>query len=298
MAIKRIGVIIPYRGIGDLIFHIPLLKSLFNHYGKKLFLLTNKSNKAKDLLKNESYIEKIVYINFDRENLLKNSFLLYGSINNFNFDLCITTAPSKRLLIPVLLSNAKNKVFFKKNSINNLSKYLIKESKNRFLKLKIIKNYSLNIKATIKKNLKKNIFISIDSHHDQNNWEEENYILLINKINKLNSFRKIYINFAPNKLYKFKKILNHFENKKNIFFTYNYSFKKVLKTILKSKYLIGNESGPTCIGASFKKETISMYNPKHTPNLSSKIIYNKIKYINTSKYKTYEIIKKIVFYIK
>ena len=277
MAIKRIGVIIPYRGIGDLIFHIPLLKSLFNHYGKKLFLLTNKSNKAKDLLKNESYIEKIVYINFDRENLLKNSFLLYGSINNFNFDLCITTAPSKRLLIPVFLSNAKNKVFFKKNSINNLSKYLIKESKNRFLKLKIIKNYSLNIKATIKENLKKNIFISIDSHHDQNNWEEENYILLINKINKLNSFRKIYINFAPNKLYKFKKIL---------------------KTILKSKYLIGNESGPTCIGASFKKETISMYDPKHTPNLSSKIIYNKIKYINTSKYKTCEIIKKIVFYIK
>ena len=105
----KIVLVIPYRGIGDLIFHIPLIRGLSRKYSSKVIILTNKVNKAKNLLKNETSISKIEYISFQRENQIKNSLLLYKKINYFNSDLCILTAPTKRLIIPLILSNSKKK---------------------------------------------------------------------------------------------------------------------------------------------------------------------------------------------
>jgi len=47
------------------------------------------------------------------------------------------------------------------------------------------------------------------------------------------------------------------------------------------------------LGASFGKKVFSIYNPKHTPNLSSKIINKKIVYLNSKKFQPEVIIKKI-----
>ena len=49
--IKTILIIIPYRGIGDLLFHIPLIKGVYKKYQNKIIILTNKANKAKNILK-------------------------------------------------------------------------------------------------------------------------------------------------------------------------------------------------------------------------------------------------------
>ena len=54
----KIVLIIPYRGIGDLIFHIPLIRGLSQKFNTKINILTNKVNKAKNLLKNELSIKK------------------------------------------------------------------------------------------------------------------------------------------------------------------------------------------------------------------------------------------------
>ena len=43
--------------------------------------------------------------------------------------------------------------------------------------------------------------------------------------------------------------------------------------------VIGNESGPICLGASLKKEVHSIYLPKHTKP-ESQIINKEIKYYN------------------
>ena len=51
--------------------------------------------------------------------------------------------------------------------------------------------------------------------------------------------------------------------------TQSYSHRKTINNCL---YIIGNESGPACLGASIGKNVFSIYDPKHTPNLSSKII--------------------------
>ena len=58
--------------------------------------------------------------------------------------------------------------------------------------------------------------------------------------------------------------------------------------------IIGNESGPACLGAAMDKKVFSIYDPQHTPNLSSKIINRKIVYFNSKRLKPKKIIKKIL----
>ena len=70
-----------------------------------------------------------------------------------------------------------------------------------------------------KKTKNHNIFLSIDSHHDQNNWEEKNFIDLTKILIKKRNINKIYINFSPNKIKKYKNIYKKFlREKKNNFY--------------------------------------------------------------------------------
>ena len=292
---KKVILVIPYRGIGDLIFHIPLIRGLYAKYKSKIIIITNKVNKAKSLLVNEICIKKIEYINFERENQLEKSFFFLRKINSYNSDICILTAPTKRLIIPLLLSNSKNKIYFKKDNIKDLSKYIIKQSKIRFKQFDFIYNYSLKFKKP--KNVNKNVFISIDSRHDSNNWSQIYYIELVDKILNNKSINKIYINFDPSKFENFKKIVNKFKKEEQVVFVYKCKFKKLIELMNNCLFVIGNESGPICIGAALKKKVLSIYYPKHT-NRSSKTIYNKVKFFNTNILSSKKIISSILSILK
>ena len=289
---KRIILVIPYRGIGDLIFHIPLIRGLYRKYKSKILIITNSANKAQFIFRKETSIKKIIYVNFQRENQIKNSYLFLRKVNEFKADICILTAPSKRLIIPLLITNVKKKIFFKKNKVKDLSKYIIKQSINQFRNVDFKKEYNLTLKK--KKNKNYSVFLSIDSHHDHNDWEEDNFINLTEKLLKNKKIKKIFVNFSPTKIKRFSKIYKKFIKNKKIFFTYNKRFNKIIDTISNCSIIIGNESGPACLGASFGKKVFSIYNPKHTPNLSSKIINKKIVYLNSKKFQPEAIIKKII----
>lgn len=291
----KIVLIIPYRGIGDLIFHIPLIRGLSQKFNTKINILTNKVNKAKNLLKNELSIKKIEYISFERENQIRNSFEFYKKVNSFNSDISILTAPTRRLIIPLLLSNSKKKIYFKKDNIKDLSKYIIKHSKIELADIKFNKDYSLEIEKN--KIKRKNLFVSIDSRHNSNDWDQIYYIELINKIFKKKLFSNIYINFDPSKKKSFKEIIDKFKNKKNIFFTHSTEFNKLILIMNNCSFIIGNESGPICIGAALKKDVLSIYYPKHT-NKSSKTIYNKVKFFNTDVLSSRKIIFNILKILK
>ena len=140
---------------------------------------------------------------------------------------------------------------------------------------------------------KKNIFISIDSRHDSNNWSQIYYIKLIQLILKKKPIDKIFINFDPSKVKTFKKILNLFKNEKKIFFTYSLNFDDLITIMNDCSLIIGNESGPICIGAALKKKVVSIYYPKHT-NKSSKTIYNRVKFFNSDKISSQKIIFNIL----
>ena len=61
-SIKKILVIIPHRGIGDVIFHLPLLRALKDHFNQKLYIISNQNNKAREILYKENLIKKIIYL--------------------------------------------------------------------------------------------------------------------------------------------------------------------------------------------------------------------------------------------
>jgi len=290
MDFKKIILIIPYRGIGDVIFHLPLIRGLSKKYNSKLIIITNPSNKAKILLKDEKSIKKIEYISFERENQIKKSFLFLKKLNKYKADLSVLTAPSKRLIIPFIFSNSKKKIFYKKNKISDLSKYIFDQSKKMFPDIKFKKNFQLTYKKKIV--VKKSIFLSVDSHHDQNNWEENNFIELINSLLKIKKIKNIYINFSPNKIIKFNNLLKQFNRNKKTIFTYNEKFKRVIEYIRYSKFVVGNESGPICIGAALNKKVLSIYYPKHT-NKSSLTINKSVKFFNSDATSYKVIIKKI-----
>ena len=56
--IKPIVVIIPHRGLGDVIYHLPLLKTLYKNYNTRITIISNKANKSKDILREEDFLKK------------------------------------------------------------------------------------------------------------------------------------------------------------------------------------------------------------------------------------------------
>ena len=288
----KILVVSPYRGIGDLIFHLPLLRFLKKKYKTKINLITVHNSKAKIILKGENLVSKIVYGDFNRQKVLQKVLGLKNEINKFNSDLTVLSASSKRLKASLFLSNANTKLSFSKSKEKDLSKYIYNETKKKFNLKKLEKNYKLNSNVVSNKN--KKIFLNIDSFHNQNNWGEQNYINLINKI-AINK-NKLFINFSPRNNKKFLSIILKMKKKTNIVFTYNKNFKSVLEIIRNCNYVIGNESGPICLGAALRKKVLSIYNPKTTPK-SSKTIYNKVDFINSTKVKNVLIQNKIIRFI-
>ena len=302
---NKIAVIIGARGIGDLIYHLPLLKSLHQSYNEKLIIFSNRANKAKEVFKDEKFFKKIIYIDNHRYNPLItiiNSFKFKSFLNSYKIERIILTSNAKRLILPVLMSNAKIKNFFgtgkflltkdKKNDHLTVSERLLKYTAELDLPKKIW-NFNLTINSQNIEN-KKNIFISVDSHHDQNNWGLVNYLKIINALKK---DHKIFLNFSPNK----KEILKFFLDRKiffkNIVFTHKKNISQIIEIIKKCQYVVGNESGPVCLGSSFRKKVHAIYLPIHTKP-ESKIIFKKNKYYNALKIKPNFIIKKIINSIK
>jgi len=288
---KKVLFISPFKGVGDLIFHLPLMRSIFQKYKCKIFIITSLHSRAHFILENEKYISNIFCINIKRKKYLNKIYNLVGLINKISPDLSILTSSSKRFKIPLLLSKSHKKIFFPKYKNEELCGFLFKKFKILFPDCQISKNYSFNSYNFIKK---KEVFINIDTSHNHNNWPEESYISLINNV-FIKKFKKIYINFSPRNKFFFKKIFLYYENKNNIFFTHGYNFKKLIKTISQSHVVVGNESGPNCIAASANVPlVISLYNSK--TQKSSKAINKNVIFIN-SKINNLKIEKKISFHL-
>ena len=135
------------------------------------------------------------------------------------------------------------------------------------------------------------IFITLDSHHDQNNWDINNYINIISQL--LVYELKIYINFSPTKLDFLKFLPKEIINSVKITLTYNKSISEIIQIINLCDFVVGNESGPICLAASYKKEVHSIYLPIYTQP-ESQVINDKTFYYNVEKESDEVIISKIM----
>ncbi len=103
---KKILVIIGARGIGDLIYHLPLLRSLYITYGHKLVILSNKVNQSKEVFKNENFFEKIIEFDNYRYGIFRtivNIIKFKNLINKLNVNYLVLTA------------NYRTQLFFQKS---------------------------------------------------------------------------------------------------------------------------------------------------------------------------------------
>ena len=303
---KKSLVIIAARGIGDLIYHLPLLRSLYESYKEKLIIISNKVNHSKEIYKYETFYEKIIYFEntrFPFFKTLKTIINLKNLINQFNADQLILTGSPRRLMLPVYLSNVKKKIIFGEGNF-----LFSKDKKYQYLThAEKIMKYTENLNLPIKNNDfflrsdssneskatedKYKVFINLDSHHDQNNWDINNYIKIILKL--ISSDTKIFINFSPFKLHFLEKIPKEIIDSNKVLLTHNKSILEVINIIKSCKFIVGNETGPICLGASLKKEVHSVYLPIHT-RPESQIISNKTFYYNTDTETDDVIIEKII----
>jgi len=301
---KKTLVIIGGRGIGDLIYHLPLLKSLYESNNNKLIILSNKINQSKKVFKNENFYEKIIEFDNNRQSIfktIKNIFFLTGQINEFKVDEVILTSHTSRLNIPVFLSNVKDKKIFSSgkfffNKDKSLSHLSVSE---KILKQSIDLNFLANKKdfylseGEVDPKLQEsslNIFISIDSHHDHNNWGIESFIKIIEK---LIIKKNVFVNFSPKKLNFLKFFNENLLNSKNLTFTHTETISRIMQIIQSCDIVIGNESGPVCLGASLKKKVHSIYSPIYTKP-ESQIIDPNNNYYNSNDNSSEEIIDKIL----
>ena len=291
---KKTLVIIAARGIGDLIYHLPLLRSLYESYKEKLIILSNKVNHSTEVYKFETFHKEIIEFENTRFSFfktLKTITNLKNIINKCSVDQLILTANSRRLMIPVYLSNVKNKIIFGKGSFffskNNKYQNLTHADKiMRYTEDLNLSNKINNFFLTKPnfKNIdnfqKQHIFINIDSHHDQNNWNIKNYINIIFQL--LSYDINIYINFSPSKLHFLKLLPKEIINSNKVTLTHNKTISEIIQIINYCDSVVGNESGPICLAASFKKEVHSIYLPIHTKP-ESQIISDKTIYYNAEK---------------
>ncbi len=306
---KKILVIIGGRGIGDLIYHLPLLNSLYESYKSKLLILSNNINQSKEVFKYENFYEKIIEFDNSRFPILKafKKVIKFTSlINSFKADQVILTSNTTRLKIPVMLSNIKDKIIFgtekffinKDKALNNLnfSEKIVKCTNDLNLPIQK-KQFFLNQNLTDFnfKEIDKKIFINLDSHHDQNNWGIKNFIKIIDALNIRN--KHIFINFSPNKTHFLKYFSKNLLFSKNISFTHKNTISEVIQIIQSCDVVIGNETGPICLASSLRKKVHSIYLPFHTKP-ESQIINKEINHYNASEISDENLIKKILTSVK
>ena len=67
---SNIAIIIPHKGLGDMIFHYKFVNSIYNHHKTKLTIVANKSSKADLIFKKNKKIEKVITLNLRRPHFL------------------------------------------------------------------------------------------------------------------------------------------------------------------------------------------------------------------------------------
>ena len=261
---KKICIIVPHKGIGDIIFHNSFIRSVSEHHKKKVFLFVNKSTKA-DLIYNENnFIEKIINVDFKRPKKLLYLFKIIkitSIISKFEIEKIYYTGSSKWLKLSLFFVSLLKGLELRYIKVKK--KYIISHLRDlldRFC-IKDLNKYDPTIKVNLKKkfineinSLKKPwVFLSVDTSEDQIKIPKNLLIKIITKLKK--KYRYIFINTNKKNNYKIK-----FINDKKVIETSKFNILEIYFLIKKSKLFIGNESGPAVLASIYCKKSIIFTN--------------------------------------
>ena len=264
----KIAVVYSHHKLGDLIWQLPYLKSISKNFSLPITLITRPKTQAKDILKDNHYIQKVFYCEF-RKKLwyFVEIFNLYRFFKKEKFShifildkisrpaIAAKLADIKNIIGPGIKNQKKwltNKNFLTNEDYRNLdysdqSKKMLEINNYKVFEtipsLTIKKETLINIEPKIDTGAKDIVTFGVDSFELFKMWFEENFAELANKLIEANLANKIYLIASQKNQNVVKKIMN-LSNKNHFSDCSSLNLLQVIKVIKYSNYFVGNNSGP------------------------------------------------------
>jgi len=280
----RILFIQPRVGIGDFILFLPFIKAIAEHErNSEIYILTKKRTVADKILIHDKNI-KIIFLERnscgkEKHDGIKGFFQLKKLIKSYSFDKAFILHQSCRYALLCKLAGITNilgygrnfqffflsplifnKNFFNKNfniyeeALNFTKKIINNKEFKRNAEIIITKKEKDDFDIKYKFSQKKNIIIGIGGSGPTVKWSIENWITLIDYLNK---------NFAANFIIaggKNEEIEFNFIKQKlkidNIFSLCNLNIRQAIVGMSFGKFFIGNDSGMHHLAASIGIHTL------------------------------------------
>ena len=262
-------------GIGDcVIFLSAIHKIAKENPGRKILLVTKKRSNAKELLKDDIYIKNIWYIDeYKKKYKIKiiKYFNLWKNLKKTKFEKSYIFHYSfgHYLLCKILnIKHIYHYGFIKKNE--NICKKIY-ASVVRWLN---IKDFNASTKIFLKKTKKynkNNIMIGIGSSGLSRRWDIENFIKLINLINKKKY--NYYIVAGKNESKDANVLINKLKNKVKIKSLCSKKIYEILTYIKNSKLYVGTDSAFMHVSAALNVKSFGLFGdtPTNYAEYSKKI---------------------------
>ena len=281
---NKICIIYTHRKLGDLVWQLPYIKAISDFHNQKITLVVRPTTHAKILYKDLNYIDEIIYNTFKKNFYYfieiiklwiifkKKNFSYIYLLDKVNRGAIAAKLSGIKNIIGVGIGNQKkwltNKYFLEEDD----QKLTYSEQSQKFCRINNIKVDSFYPEILIKKerldSLNMNPYKSkclkvsfcVDSAEEYKIWPEEYFFTLAKMLYEKNLGDLFFLISHPkNKIYVDKIVSLADKNFKNYFVDCsNMNLLEICKVILDSKFLVGNNSGPTNIAAALNVKSYNL----------------------------------------
>tara|TARA_Y100001936_G_scaffold68818_1_gene67812 strand:- start:415 stop:1410 length:996 start_codon:yes stop_codon:yes gene_type:complete len=299
---KKICIVYTHHKLGDLIWQLPYIKAISEHYNEKVDLIVREKTQAKNILLDLKYLNQIYYNNFRKGlNYWIDVFKLTKIFKKKKYDFVFILDKVNKPAIAAKIAGIKNIIG---PGIGNQKKWLTNnvflsnedwkmnysEQSKKLLKLQTIKikDYFPSIEINTGRLEKDNpdllvkgkkIAFGVDSFEDFKMWYEENFIELADLLHRKNLFDYIYLICGPEKSYIAQKIIDN-SNQNYFIDCSKKDLQGIILAIKNSSFYVGNNSGPLNLSAALGIKTFGLI--ANSP--ISELKYSKINPITPKDY--------------
>ncbi len=277
---KKICIVYTHHKLGDLIWQLPYIKAISQHYGEKIDLILREKTQAKNILKDLNHINKIHYNEF-RKGLFYwiDVFKMIKIFKSEKYDFVYILDKVNKPAIAARFAKIKNIIG---PGLGNQKKWLTTENfldqddwklsyseqSQKLLKINSINledkfpNLEVDVERFKENNSDilipgKKIAFGVDSFEEYKMWYEEDFIKLADLLFEKKLFDYIYLICGPDKSHISRKIISD-SNKKYFIDCSSKDLQGVILAIKNSNFYIGNNSGPLNMSAALGIKTFGL----------------------------------------
>ena len=298
----KICIVYSHHKLGDLIWQLPYIKAISEHHKNSVDLILRNKTQGKKILKDLNHIETVHYNNFRKginywidvlklfKIFFKNKYSYVYLLDKVNKPAIAAKLAGIKNIIGPGIKNQKKWLTIKNFLEDKDFKLNYSEQSQKLLKINKIQiknlypNLIFNTNDYIKQNLDilpkgEKIAFGVDSFENYKMWYEENFIELADKLSDLKIFDYIYLICGPDKSHISQKIIE-ISKKKYFIDCSQKNLTGVITALKKSKFFIGNNSGPLNLSAALGLKSFGLI----ANDPASELRYSKIIPITPDNY--------------